>query len=546
MIRTKQPTDEFEARLRIGYESGPGVRTQASVSGPISDTLKFRAAFSFFDTDGHIPNTFLGTETDPFQEISARVKLLWEPNGNFTADLRFSTNRVETAALYFNILDRFDFVPPFDGRNADDTSMEVRSNNLGINNRNLYNISLKMDYETDAGTLTSVTSYDLLEEILTGDAFDFLPVDESFFSIIELFPGAHAFGIFDINQSQFLDVKAFSQEIRFTSPADRKVRWIAGAYLVSTDRFISTGNMLDFGLGVFPVFREISTNPNNPQATFLADSQDNFAWALFADLSIDIGEQFELSLALRYKPNDDTTLFATYSRGFRGGGFNQAGVGVLAPLAGIVGVNDTFEAEVADTFEGGIKGRFLDGKLTASATAFHTMSDNSYFFVFLVTNSTQNLGNIDKVKYTGFELEVNARPMDGVDLYAGLGYTDSEVTKFPNDSALGNKVPLTTDYTVNLGIQVRKPLGVGTLDGFVRLDFQIIGDTNFWRADNTVTVRSPVELLDIRAGIQAETWSLIFWGKNITDKKYNTEFSPGGFVFKAQPARWGVNATKRF
>lgn len=45
---------------------------------------------------------------------------------------------------------------------------------------------------------------------------------------------------------------------------------------------------------------------------------------------------------------------------------------------------------------------------------------------------------------------------------------------------------------------------------------------------------------------QAETWSLIFWGKNITDKKYNTEFSPGGFVFKAQPARWGVNATKRF
>ena len=136
--------------------------------------------------------------------------------------------------------------------------------------------------------------------------------------------------------------------------------------------------------------------------------------------------------------------------------------------------------------------------------------------------------------------------MDGVDLYAGFGYTDSEVTGFPNGSALGNKVPTTTDYTINLGAQFRKPLGAGGLNGFFRIDYQQIGDTNFWRADNSVTVRSPVDLLDVRGGIEGETWSLIVWGKNITDTKYNTEFSPGGFVWKAKPARWGVDITKRF
>ena len=44
-------------------------------------------------------------------------------------------------------------------------------------------------------------------------------------------------------QSQFLDVESYSQELRYTSPTEGKFRWIAGAYYVHTDRFISTGNV---------------------------------------------------------------------------------------------------------------------------------------------------------------------------------------------------------------------------------------------------------------------------------------------------------------
>ena len=46
-----------------------------------------------------------------------------------------------------------------------------------------------------------------------------------------------------------------SQELRFTSPSDRRVRWIFGAYAISTDRYISTGNVIDIGDGIVPEVR---------------------------------------------------------------------------------------------------------------------------------------------------------------------------------------------------------------------------------------------------------------------------------------------------
>jgi hypothetical protein len=41
-------------------------------------------------------------------------------------------------------------------------------------------------------------------------------------------------------------------------------------------------------------------------------------------------------------------------------------------------------------------------------------------------------------------------------------------------------------------------------------------------------------------------WSVTSWSKNLTGKKYNAEFSPGGFLFKALPRRYGVDFNYRF
>jgi iron complex outermembrane receptor protein len=110
-------------------------------------------------------------------------------------------------------------------------------------------------------------------------------------------------------------------------------------------------------------------------------------------------------------------------------------------------------------------------------------------------------------------------------------------------SVIGNNAPLVTDDTLNLGAQYTQPLN-GNLALTMRADFQRIGRT--WWDPYNVTSRDPVRLLDARIGLTTGTWSVTAWGKNLTDEKYNTEFSPGGFLFKALPARYGVEFNYRF
>ena len=169
------------------------------------------------------------------------------------------------------------------------------------------------------------------------------------------------------------------------------------------------------------VYRTPLIDPNNPFAdgtnvTFLADSQNNNAWAVFGDATYDITSRLEVDAAirydedsrqnttdtptqflpdptalngevrkhtfsetqpkgtLRYKAADNLTVYGGWSRGFRSGGFNQTGVGAIAQAAGNLGVHDLFNAEVADTWEVGAKSQFLDRRLNANLSLFHTKS----------------------------------------------------------------------------------------------------------------------------------------------------------------------------
>jgi iron complex outermembrane receptor protein len=332
------------------------------------------------------------------------------------------------------------------------------------------------------------------------------------------------------------------------------------------------------------VYRQPRLSGNNPSATFLADTQDNDAWAVFGDVTFEINDQFEVDVALRYdedkrenttntppaflpdpsastgevrtqtfsetqpkftlryKPTDDITFFGGWSRGFRSGGFNQTGVGAVADANGIAGVNDIFEAEVADTWELGFKGQFLDRRLNVGVSVFATESTNGYFFVFLAANSTQNLGNLD-ADYKGAEFEISARITDNFEVFGGYGYTDSEITGMEDPSVIGNQAPLVSKNTYNLGAQWRQPLG-DKLALALRADYQHIGET-WWEPYNT-TSRDPIDLVDLRLGLEGENWAVTAWSKNLTDEEYNAEFSPGGFLFRALPQRYGLEVSYSF
>ena len=590
IIKTAQPTDTWEGRLMAGYENGPGYRVQGMISGPISDDLKVRAAVNYFHTDGHIKNAdtvdaSAKRNADPVDDFSARVTALYTPTAHFTADLRLSTDLLNTRALYY-------VIPPLFSPQENDpnfTSQPVNLNNSGQNARKIYNAALKMTYDTGNGTLESITGYNSTWEILTGDGWTFDP-----FGMSQIF--------FDYDQSQFLKVKTFTQEVRWTSPQDRRFRWIAGAEIYSTQRFISTGTMYDIAdEGVLAEYYTPFPFAYQPHGSisWLADAQHQFAWAVYLDTSFNITDDLELSLngrfdsdhrknitktpqvflnyygipgttgqqrahtwsdfqpqaILRYKANKDLNFYVSFSRGFRSGGFNQTGVATASAAAGFANVGDLFGAERANTWEAGFKSRWFNNRLILNGSVYTTDDHNDYYFVYLASNSTQNLGNIQKVTFTGFDLDLTAELAPGLTANAGFGYTDSNIDKFPgpySSMVVGEKAPLVSDYTADLGVQYQRELW-SDIDGLIRVDYTRIGPTTFvistpssFPPEPTPKQRDAVDLVNLRVGIQGPDWGVMFWSKNLFDEKYNTEYSTGGFHFPAEPRTWGINVTKDF
>jgi iron complex outermembrane recepter protein len=599
IISTADPSDHFEGTSRVGVGNGLSEKAQVAISGPLDSagTLRYRASLSFYNTDGYLQNVYLDRKADPYRDDSGRLRLVWKPADEFSADLRFMYDWTDTTAYYF-VIPRADEGNPFSDfstpGNANDTTSPIQNNNLGTDYRNILDTALKLDYSPGYGTFTSISDFNHTREIDTGDAYDFRPVTTSDnYALTGGVPAALG-GPFDESQSQYIDVKTWSQELRFTSPTVGGFSWIGGAYYVHTERFISTGNLADRGLGAPAVYYTALVDPTNPFATntnqtFLADSQTNNAWAVFADATYQFTPQWEFDAAirydrdhrenttdtptqflptttsftgeqrtvtysatqpkgtLRYKPDEDWTFYGGWSRGFRSGGFNQTGVGAVARENGVLGVNDTFNAEVADTTEIGFKSQFPDQHLTLDADVFYTKSTNGYFFVYIAADSTQNLGNLNAT-YKGAELSLTLRPTDRINLYAGFGYTDSKITGMADPTVIGNQAPLVSRDTINAGAQYQQPLGNG-LTGTARLDYQNIGRT--WWEPYNITSRDPVNLVDLRLGLKAEKWTLTAWSKNLTNTTYNAEFSPGnvggsGFLWRALPRRYGLDLDYRF
>ena len=178
IIHTKEPGDEFEGRVKLGYGNEISVRAQAGISGPMGDTLKYRACVSYYDTDGFLPSTFLGGKADPVESLSARLRLMFEAE-RYVLGRRASVVREPRHARLLlrdparrrgESLQHFT-TPP----DANDVTSPIQVDQTGVDNRDLLTGAVRLNFDLGGGTLTSVTAYNTTEEIITGDAFDFRP-----------------------------------------------------------------------------------------------------------------------------------------------------------------------------------------------------------------------------------------------------------------------------------------------------------------------------------------------------------------------------------
>ena len=509
------------------------------------------------------------------EDKSAQLRLDWLVNDVLSADFRLYASNTRGGSLNYN-WQAFDYeqdVFTFAPGDANNTNVTYEQNNRGRNDRDILEAELKLDYETSWGTITSITSFNKLEEWYGSDQ---APYSESL-TQYPFGPGSPFDGI----AQQYWDVDAFSQELRLTSRDDQPLRWLVGAYFVGTDRFISTPIVDDTGVGMVRIERRPTQSGQPATFSFLAGDNDNTAFAVFGQLNYDVTERLEASLALRfdqderiqttspfhtggpaserrkktfdklqpkvtlrYRLSEGINVFGSCSEGFRSGQFNQSGTGNAAVAAGIYGVFDVVGQEETRALEIGSKSRLMNGLASLNAALFATRVDGQQYFLFFAPTSSQVLAGIDRVDLHGGEIELSASVTDGLDIYAVYGFTQSKIEEYSVQSSfVGNKAPYVPKDTINLGFQYRAPI-TDEIGFFLRGDYERRG-RQYWDPDNS-SARKAVSQVNARTGLEGDRSALTVWSKNLLDQKYLAEYVLGGFVHLAPPRSYGVEFTYNF
>jgi iron complex outermembrane receptor protein len=667
-ITTKQPTIDPEIYVRGGVGNGDFVQLSGVASGPVGgDDVLGRIVVGYKDADGWRDNVATDVKADPYEDLTVAGKLLWNVGTNTTLDLRLTLTHTESTGSQF-VSNAPNFVTGFAGNaqypgngsappvpglpasitalvgNPNNTSIKHQGNEPGMDDREVMNLSAKLDWELGGGTLTSITSFDSLDHVTAAEQFAYYPFVQVQGTTDPLHPAGvlvppTAAALDDFGTGQNLTFgqnrfhEGFSQELRFASPDEGRFRWIGGVYYAQTDLDVMISINNDFGQG----FQEQHTGPNiggiNPTVTwsqrFLAplipilgfpaasalnpntnpnalaynfDSNHNTAYAAFGQINFDFSDTLELSAALRYdrddrkltimapdaflpvfsfssgrhgdvreaefdsvqpkvtlswRPNEDWTLYGTYSEGFRSGGFNLSGVAIgVATLVGAgvpglpQGVNDSYDQEDTEGYEVGLKAALAGGVLRWDAAIFDTEVSNGYTFVFVAPFTAQTTRNIKSADVSGVETSLSWLATERLQVDLGLGFLDSEITASDwigagGISIIGKEMPQNPDSTSNLGLTYRGEMG-GERGWYARLDYRRLGEV-YWEPENFVA-RDPLSLVDLRFGITAdEGWEVVAWIDNATDEDWISEESnPNGIVYYGKPRQYGVEMTYRF
>jgi len=532
-ITTKRPTNDFEGEAKAGYATGDAWRVFGAVSGPIvEDVVLARLSVSHRDSNGTIVNRLDGRGLDRNRQTRVTGRVIINPNPDFSIDLRASHTNERGGATWFSLVN----VLGTTGGEITSDMARIRPNLDGdsITRRKVTDLSMALNYDTAIGTITSISAYDKIDVYFNQD------LDISPFPLV---PTA----------AQDRVTKSFSQEVRLTSPGNQPLRYIVGAYYQHSKRDIDTFAELDFCLFVGTCFsgpgRGFVSGGVIPAV--LADNRITFKqYALFGQVNYDILETLELTAALRYdtnkariddyqsalvdretfsklqpkvslayKPSDALTLYGTYSQGFKSGSFNPASAGPAFPR--VIG------QETSRNYEIGAKTSWFDRRLIFNAAAFYTQHLNPQIFQLDAATLTQGSLNARRSAIKGFELELNARPVRGLDLNASFGYIDTKIKDFNGTAAyVGQQLPNAPKFTLNIGAQYRHPL-TDTIEGRVRLDFAAVGRQSFQdfqlpSSPDLYLFQKSYGTLDAAMGLDGANWSATVFVKNLTRRHYAT------------------------
>ncbi|MBJ7253761.1 MAG: TonB-dependent receptor [Sphingomonadaceae bacterium] len=274
-------------------------------------------------------------------------------------------------------------------------------------------------------------------------------------------------------------------------------------------------------------------------------------------------DQITGTAVLSWKPTPDLLTYASYSKGYKAGGFNldasALGSPTVTPTPASV-ANLRFDAEKVNAFEVGVKynGRRFNLNVAAFRQEFDSFQLNTFnglFFLVQNVNACTDLiggsgadedlssatGTCDPknvkpgVISQGVELEASVYPAPNFAVTAGFTYSD---TKYENDlvgrstgTALANELfqlpgsnlSNAPKYVVTGSVAWTPDIGGSGLSGLVYVDTRMTSDYNTGSDLLPEKVQDGFAVFNARIGLRGpeQKWAVELWAQNLLNKNYD-------------------------
>ena len=411
------------------------------------------------------------------------------------------------------------------------------------------------------------------------------------------------------------DTKTFSQELRLASNGDGPFQWVVGGYYFRSvaDYAPATlsGLVIDVRSDPTTPFYNPANIPDPTSSFSFTDTQKLNSYSGFAEGTYEFIENTHITLGVRYtkdkfKLNNEGFVFtvpglpvftlpgtvykvgdsfskvtyraildhkftpdilgyASYSRGFKSGGYNLPEPGLHDP-DGIFYPNKPVvkpvEPEVLDAFEIGLKTTLFNGAMTFNAAAYYYSYKNLIVGVNQATSIIQR--NAAKAEIKGIDVDFIVRPADGFQIAGGVGYVDSEYKKFPNGPTFtptvgfpfgntvgsadlaGNRTQRAPKFTLSLAPSYTARAGNGEIT-FAASFYHNSG----YFSDPENRLRQPsYDLVNASVGYEWDSGlGVRGWVKNLLDTRYFAFLQADPFKDAqayADPQTYGVTIWKKF
>jgi len=566
-ITTRNPSQETEGALELGYGAYDLYEVGGSFNAALSDSVAGRIAFMYADRDGYGDNLLTGEEYGARDDLVVRGKLQFEVSDQLSILVTADHAKINAEGIGSEVLNATSN-PVFEARNAalygaspvTDDSYDWKVNQVVNDDHEdeQSGVSIDINYEFSNGTqLRSITAARTWEATYTDGDVNIAR---------ELIPGTTDY-----------DNETLSQELQLTSPGGETVDWLAGVYYYEEEYDIdlvrdageafcaptiaaiagpqfgaiclagpqegATTNAFTQELESLAVFGQATWNVNDALSTTLGlrwtdDEKDgdyvavvnNLAAGLFAANENAVGMERNDSKTtwfgnVSWNASDDLMLFATASTGYKSGGFNSQSGGSV-PL----GDRRIFSPEETTNYELGVKSTLLDGTMTANATLYRMDIDDFQDRAF--DGLSFVVLNAGEVRQQGIEVDINWVPIEPLRIVAGMGYLDSEYLSFrtapglpggPPQDLTGERRNFSPEWQTSVTADWTQPLGNG-LQWFVGTSWSWLDKQNVGTSSNNdpQAMQDAYSIVNARLGLRsaAGDWEIALFGNNLTEEDF--------------------------